>query len=134
AVTTVIYLSGWGPVLTGAFAFVALENVSHDGSRAWRITTLWSMAGIAVGQLAVFQGWAPSFLTGPKAQALGIMGAFVLAFVIRMAGATMEQKEEAEELMRSSEDRFRSLVQNSSDTTLVLGPAGVVTYASPAIQ
>ena len=46
AVTTVIYLSGWGPVLCGAFAFLALENVSRCGSRVWRITTLWSLLGI----------------------------------------------------------------------------------------
>ena len=28
AATMVIYLTGWGPVLTGAYAFLALENVS----------------------------------------------------------------------------------------------------------
>ena len=125
AVTTVIYLSGWGPVLVGAFAFVALENISNDGSRAWRITALWSLVGIAMGQMAIWQGWAPSFLSVSDAEALGLMGAFVLLFVIRMAGATMEQKEDAE-------DRFRSLVQNSSDTTLVLGEDTLITYASPA--
>ena len=48
AVTTVIYLSGWGPVLSGAFAFLALENVAHGGSRVWRITALWSLVGIVV--------------------------------------------------------------------------------------
>ena len=35
AVAVVIYLTGWGPVLWGAFAFIALENVSYDGSRSW---------------------------------------------------------------------------------------------------
>ena len=34
--------------------------------------------------------------------------------------------------MRASEDRFRSLVQNSSDTTLILGDEARITYASPA--
>jgi diguanylate cyclase (GGDEF)-like protein/PAS domain S-box-containing protein len=132
AVTIVIYLSGWGPVLTGAFAFVALENVSHDGSRTWRVTALWSLVGIGVGQLAIWLGWAPSFLSVANAEALGVMGAFVLLFVIRMAGATMEQKEQAESSLRTSEDRFRSLVQHSSDTTLVIGQGRVITYASPA--
>jgi diguanylate cyclase (GGDEF)-like protein/PAS domain S-box-containing protein len=132
AVTVVIYLSGWGPVLTGAFAFVALENVSHDGSRIWKITTLWSLLGIAVGQVCIWQRWAPSFLSVAKGQTLGVMGAFVLVFVIRMAGAAFEKKEEAEASMRASEDRFRSLVQNSTDTTLVLGDGATVTYASPA--
>jgi diguanylate cyclase (GGDEF)-like protein/PAS domain S-box-containing protein len=69
-----------------------------------------------------------------KAETLGFMGAFVLLFVIRMAGATSAQKEVAETSLRTSEERFRSLVQNSSDTTLVLGPAGVILYASPATR
>jgi hypothetical protein len=110
AVTTVIYLSGWGPVLVGAFTFVALEGVSHDGSRTWRVTALWSLAGVAVGQFLIWWGWVPSFLADPQAQALGLMGAFVLVFMIRMAGATMEEKENAEASMRASENRFRSLV------------------------
>jgi hypothetical protein len=37
-VTTVIYLTGWGPVLVCAFTFAALETVSHDGSRTWRVS------------------------------------------------------------------------------------------------
>jgi diguanylate cyclase (GGDEF)-like protein/PAS domain S-box-containing protein len=132
AVTVVIYLSGWGPVLIGAFAFVALENVSHDGSGTWRVTALWSLVGVAVGQVAIWQGWAPSVLSVGKGEGLGLMGTFVLIFVIRMAGAAMQQKEEAELSMRASEDRFRSLVQNSTDTTLVMGAGARITYASPA--
>jgi PAS domain S-box/diguanylate cyclase (GGDEF) domain len=132
AVTVVIYLSGWGPVLTGAFVFVALENIAHDGSRTWRMTMAWSLVGIAVGQLAIWLGWAPSFLTTAHAEALGLMGVFVLLFVIRMAGASAEKKEDAEASMRASEDRFRSLVQHSTDTTLVIGDDLVITYASPA--
>ncbi|HMK63715.1 MAG TPA: diguanylate cyclase, partial [Acidimicrobiales bacterium] len=132
AVGVVIYLTGWGPVLTGAFAFTALENVSRHGSRIWRLTTVWSLLAIAVGQLAIWRRWAPSFLSVGHDMGLGLMGTFVLVFVIRMAGATMQQKEEAEDSMRVSEDRFRSLVQNSTDTTLVMGAEAVIVYASPA--
>ena len=49
------------------------------------------------------------------------MGAFVVLFIIRMAGAAMEKKEDAEASTRLSEDRFRSLIQSSSDVTLVMG-------------
>ena len=132
AVTMVIYCSGWGPVLTGAFVFVALENIAHDGARTWRTTMMWSLVGIAIGQLAIGWGWAPSFLTAGHSAALGLMGVFVLLFVIRMAGAAAEKKEDAEASMRASEDRFRSLVQHSSDTTLVMQAQGLITYASPA--
>ena len=127
SVTAVIYLTGWGPIMIGAFAFVALENISSDGSRVWRLTAAWSLAGIAVGQLGIAWGWIPSFLSVRDAQVLGFMGAFVLVFVIRMAGAIMEEKEKADE-------RFRSLVQHSSDTTLIIDADINITYASPAVR
>jgi diguanylate cyclase (GGDEF)-like protein/PAS domain S-box-containing protein len=133
AVTIVIYLSGWGPVLSGAFAFLALENIAHGGSRVWRITALWSLVGIAAGQVAIVAGWLPSSLPSAQANALALMGAFVLVFIIRMAGATMEQKETAETSMSLSEDRFRSLIQNSSDVTLVITADGLISYISPAV-
>jgi diguanylate cyclase (GGDEF)-like protein/PAS domain S-box-containing protein len=133
AVTVVIYLSGWGPVLWGAYAFLALENVSRSGSRVWRITALWSLVGIGLGQVAVWRQVFPSFLSLSRANALALMGAFILIFVIRMAGATMEQKERAEASTRLSEDRFRSLIQHSSDATMVIGEDGLCTYVSPAI-
>ena len=59
-VTTVIYLTGWGPVLLEAYAFLALENVAYGGSRVWRITAFWSLLGIIAGQVAIWQGWVPS--------------------------------------------------------------------------
>ncbi len=132
AVTIVIYLSGWGPVLVLAFAFVALENISRDGSRLWRATARWSLLGIAAGQAAIWAGWAPSMLSTSQANALAFMAAFVLFFVIRMAGAVMEKKEIAESLVSQNEDRFRSLIQNSTDVTMVVDE-GIFTYVSPSV-
>jgi diguanylate cyclase (GGDEF)-like protein/PAS domain S-box-containing protein len=135
AVTAVIYLTGWGPVLTGAYAFVALENLSQHGSKVWRVTALWSTVGILAGQLALWQGIVPSSLSVSRTPALALMGTFVLLFIIRMAGVTTALKEDAQASLQVSEDRFRSLVQNSSDTTIVIAP-GVITigYVSPAVQ
>ena len=134
SVTLVIYLCGWGPVLVLAFAFLALENVSAEGSRVWRVTALWSLLGIGAGQVAIWQHWAPSQLSTSQANALALMGTFILLFVIRMAGVVMEQKEKAESLMRLSEDRFRSLIQSSSDVTIVIGADGLLSYVSPVVQ
>ena len=46
----------------------------------------------------------------------------------------MEQKAEAEATLRMSEDRFRSLIQNSSDVTMILDEVGDFRYVSPAIK
>ena len=141
AVTAVIYLTGWGPVLWGAYAFIALENVARGGSRVWRTTALWSLVGMAVGQFSLTRGWLPSELTHAQSTTMTVLGAFMLLFVIRMAGAIMEQKErlmeqkaEAEATLRMSEDRFRSLIQNSSDVTMILDEVGDFRYVSPAIR
>jgi diguanylate cyclase (GGDEF)-like protein/PAS domain S-box-containing protein len=133
SVTMVIYLTGWGSVLVLTFAFLVLENIAVGGSRVWRTTASWSLVGIAAGQVAIWQHWAPSLLSTSRANALALMGAFVLFFVIRTAGVVMEQKEEAEESMRLSEDRFRSLIQNSSDATIVIGGDGRFSYVSPVV-
>ena len=131
-VTAVIYLTGWGPVLWGAFAFIALENISNAGSRTWGIAAFWSLIGIGAGQILIATGVMPSELTGAEGNALAIMGAFVLVFVIWMAGVTMRKKESAERQMSLSEDRFRSLIQDSTDITMVMSERGICTYVSPA--
>ena len=141
AVTLVINLTGWGPVLWAAYIFIALENMARAGSRVWRTMVFWSLSGMVIGQICVNQGWLPSELSRPAAASLTVMGGFVLYFVIHLAGAIMEQnetalaqKEEAEAHLRLSEDRFRSLIQNSSDVTMILGDASEFRYVSPAIK
>ena len=133
-VTAVLYLTGWGPVLWGAYAFVALADIAGEGSWAWRPVALWSFLGMMVGELLIRRGVLPSRLSFAEATALSMMGVFVLFFVIRMAGATMEQKEEAEVAVRLSEDRFRSLIQNSSDVTMIIDEEGLYRYLSPAVH
>ena len=132
AVTTVIYLTGWGPVLVLAYVFVALENIARGGSRVWKTTALWSLLGIGIGQVLLWQHIAPSRLSTTNADVLALLGAFMLCFVIRMA-PVVDQKEVAERSMRLSEDRFRSLIQNSSDVTIVVDQEGLFSYVSPAI-
>ncbi|MGH9060167.1 MAG: putative bifunctional diguanylate cyclase/phosphodiesterase, partial [Acidimicrobiales bacterium] len=75
----------------------------------------------------------PSFLSVGTAETLGLMGTFVVLFVIRMAGSIVEKTEHAESVMQASEDRFRSLVQNSSDIITILDATGAVSWVSESI-
>jgi diguanylate cyclase (GGDEF)-like protein/PAS domain S-box-containing protein len=133
-ITAVIYLTGWGPVLIAAYSFGALVSISRNGSRRWRPALAWSLIGILIGQITIALSWAPTFLSHDQALAVAVMSAFVLCFVVRMAAAIMAKREIADASFRESERRFRSLVQNSTDTTLVVGPDGNITYASPAAE
>jgi diguanylate cyclase (GGDEF)-like protein len=99
AVTSVIYLSGWGPALGMAYTFSALADMEQSGAKAWKAALAWSVAGCAVGQALVWQGWAPSLMSRSQAETIGALGAFVFAIAIRMAGAAGERKEHAEELL-----------------------------------
>jgi len=73
---------------------------------------------------------------------LGILGVFLVTRRSRsdIARAYDELKLEvgerraAEEALRKSEGRFRSLVQRASDLTMVTDEAGVITYVSPAAE
>ncbi len=46
----------------------------------------------------------------------------------------VEERRLAEDALRASEGRFRSLVQRASDLTIVTDGQGVVTYVSPAVE
>ena len=99
AVTTVIYMCGWGPALGMAYMFSALADMEQSGARAWRAALGWSIVGCATGQFFVWAHWAPTLLTRAQAQTIGLLGMIVFAIAIRMAGATGERKERAERLL-----------------------------------
>ena len=134
SVTIVIYMSGWGPEIVGAYGFVLVDNLARTRARTWRIVSFWTVVGVGFGQLAIWNGFAPTFLPVARANALALLGTFVVLFVARMLGATAEQKEHAEGALRSSEERFRALVQHSYDTMLITGEDGLITFASPAVE
>jgi diguanylate cyclase (GGDEF)-like protein len=96
AVTAFIYITGWGPALIMAYAFVALLELETWGAALWRPVMCWSLLNILVAQVLVGTGHLPSFLNDSQAAAIGALGAVVLAMIIRMAGATGMKKEEAE--------------------------------------
>ncbi len=96
AVTVVIYMTGWGPALGMAYAFVAVQELQMWGAYLWRSVMGWSLLTIATAQVLVWFGLLPSMLTRSQAETIGALGAFVLAIVVRMVGATGEKKERAE--------------------------------------
>jgi diguanylate cyclase (GGDEF)-like protein/PAS domain S-box-containing protein len=65
---------------------------------------------------------------------LSLLVAVVLAMGSICVYAVTRRRRAAEEALRRSEARFRSLVQRASDLTVVTDAAGVITYISPAAE
>ena len=53
AVTVVIYMTGWGPVLLMAYAFAILEDMEQCGAATWKVSMGWTVIGVAIGQVLV---------------------------------------------------------------------------------
>jgi diguanylate cyclase (GGDEF)-like protein/PAS domain S-box-containing protein len=139
--TAVIYMTGWGPILIPAYSIGALVTLSREGSRSWKSTFVWSVVGVVIGQTCIALGWISSFLSLRDAQAVAVMNVFLLYFIVRMASGTVARRETAEasargseQSLRRSEERFRALVQNSTDAILVVDVNRAITYASPSVS
>ncbi len=133
--TSMIYLTGWGPALITGYSIVAVMTIVKNGSRAWRLVVGWNLAAVVVGELAVWVHLAPSFMPLKVTAAISMLAAVSFIATIRIASLAASEKELAETQLRANEDRFRSLVAHSSDTTLLLDRHGaVICYASPASE
>jgi diguanylate cyclase (GGDEF)-like protein/PAS domain S-box-containing protein len=71
---------------------------------------------------------------------IAVVGGFLMLFlslygVMRNAGAFIKRQQvERELLIRQNEERFRSLVGNTSDVIAILDPAATISYASPPAE
>jgi diguanylate cyclase (GGDEF)-like protein/PAS domain S-box-containing protein len=129
-----LYLTGWGPLLAIVFPIGAAMYLRTFGSVAWRPALIWTTVVIAAGQVAVGLGWVYCYLSPTLAQVAGILGGQTGLFFIRKLGLSVEQREHAEAEVRSREEWFRALVQDSSDVVSVIDRAGRPRYVSPAIE
>jgi diguanylate cyclase (GGDEF)-like protein/PAS domain S-box-containing protein len=127
-----MYLTGWGAVLAVGFAFSVAEQMRLDGARAARLGIPWILLVITVGELAVAGHWVQTLLPEPQGHGLAALSAFAACALCAVLGWTTAAKEQVEESLRRNENRWRALVQHSSDVTVVIGPTGEIVYASPS--
>jgi diguanylate cyclase (GGDEF)-like protein/PAS domain S-box-containing protein len=126
----VIYATGWGPMLAIGYVVIVAGELNTAGSAAVVPSMVWCGVVMAAGELAIALHVAPTVVSQPLVHGLGAMSALGLMFVIRLLGTKTAQVEHAQASLGRSEERFRSLVQNSSDVVLVANAEGAVSYMS----
>ena len=133
AVTVIIYAIGWGPTLSIGYVFVFARLLDVGGSRVWRPTLLWMIAGIALGQLAISAHVAPSYVPAEYALGLAALGALGTGFVIRLLGTKTEESERrlagrdaAEGEVRETLSLLSATLESTADGILVVDRAGAI--------
>lgn len=94
---SVMFATGWGPVLSIGFVFMAASNIRRSGSSTVGPTMLWSTVGMGAGQMAIAYGVAPTLIPMPLVHGLALLGWMGTIFVIRLVGASTKQMENARE-------------------------------------
>jgi diguanylate cyclase (GGDEF)-like protein/PAS domain S-box-containing protein len=133
AVTGVVaYSTGWGPILSIGFLFGAAAAFDLFGSRATRPELVCTAVAVAIGQLAIALGLAPSIIHGTKVHGVAGLGLLGALLVIQLLGRAAANREVLELELRRSERRFSALVTSSGDIVIIAGVDRDLQYASPA--
>jgi diguanylate cyclase (GGDEF)-like protein/PAS domain S-box-containing protein len=131
-VTAVVYSTGWGPILGLGYLVAAEELANVAGPEAWPVSQMWSLLGIAAGQLAISLGLAPSLLPPRIDNGAAILGAVGFLFVSRMSATVDADRQRAWDRVHISEERLRTLVDSSSDMVLIIDEKANVFFANDA--
>ena len=129
-----LYTIGWGAVLAVTFIASAAVVIEADGARYGRTAIALTLVTIAVGEIGVALGVFQSMVAEPTGHGLAVFEATLTATVIALLARGQRDKELAEEQQEQAEERFRALVQHTSDAILIIEDGGVVRYASPAVE
>jgi diguanylate cyclase (GGDEF)-like protein/PAS domain S-box-containing protein len=129
-----LYTIGWGAVLAVTFIAGSAVVIDADGSRYGRTAIVTTVATIIAGEIGVAAGVFRSMISEPSGHGLAALETAVTVIVISLLARGQRDKERAKEQKRQGEERFRALVQHTSDAILVVELGGAVRYASPAVE
>ncbi len=137
----IVYTIGWGALLAIGFVFPTTMTISSDGAKFGPWATLFTVATIVIGELAIAIAHVHTLVPEPIGHGLAVLEVAGACAVIWILTYNQREKERSQEEMghverslRDSEQRFRALVQHASDVIMVVGADGAIGYASPAFE
>jgi two-component system, sensor histidine kinase and response regulator len=132
--------SGWllSYLLVGTAALhPSMARISEDAADSGEPRLTWQRLALLVATTLT----APAVLAvqafiGERIDVAVIVVGSVLLFglVAARLGGMVRQRDRAEEAVRTSERRFRSLIQNASDIITIIEEDGTIRYESPALK
>jgi diguanylate cyclase (GGDEF)-like protein/PAS domain S-box-containing protein len=131
--TAVLVVVGWGPLSGMAFIGTLSIHLRWVGSVAWPPAAVLGVASVVVGQVVIAAGWAFSYLDTALGNAIAAIVTVTVLLVSRLLGLTVRQRERAEQRLRTSEERFRTLTQHAADVITVADAQGRIDYVSPSV-
>ena len=139
-IVLVLCLTGWAPLLyPGFFVYAALRL--NELARAWRSTLYLCLGAMAGMQAAIVLGVVYTYPPPQIANVAGVLTAMSVGLGIRALGmhaaarAAAESAQSAsEEAARRSEERFRTVVQDSWDVIVITTAVGDMTFVSAAVE
>ena len=129
-VTVVIYAIGWGPTLIIGYLYGLSRALDEVASWVWKPMLVWTVIGVAAGQLAIAAGIVPSYVQQPYVHGIAVLGVLGAGFVMRLLGTRTEQIE------RSNRDREEALslvtatLESTADGLLVVGTDGEIVQSN----
>jgi diguanylate cyclase (GGDEF)-like protein/PAS domain S-box-containing protein len=130
----VLHLAGIGFLLPVTAVLIAAVHVQWSGSSAWRPIVRVTLVMTVLNQALILSGWVPTVVSPGLTLALCPSILVIAVLAITNGGLAARAREKITERLAEAEERFRTLVQNSSDVVAVADVAGVFTYISPAVE
>jgi diguanylate cyclase (GGDEF)-like protein/PAS domain S-box-containing protein len=137
SVTAVIYAIGWGPTLAVGYLFIVARAVDLAGTRAWRVTLIWSVIGIVLGQVAIAVGLVTTYVRVPYVHGLAVLTIMGVGFVMSLLGAKTEEsrlalaeRDRADDDVRSTLSLLTATLDSTADGILVVDREGAITQSN----
>jgi diguanylate cyclase (GGDEF)-like protein/PAS domain S-box-containing protein len=132
-VTLVFCLSGWAPLLPAGFLVVAAVRF-NDLAGSWRFTLAVHFVAMVTIPVGIALGVVDTYLPTMTALTAAIAIGSCVGCGIRALGMHATARAAAETAARRSEERFRTLIQDSWDVIVIMNAAAELTFVSESVQ
>jgi PAS domain S-box-containing protein len=129
----VLLVAGWGFLLPAAVVLIGVLHIGWSGSRTWRPATAVTVAVTIAMEIAVQFG-APSVVPAAHSHLAATINLLLAGFGLSNLGLAAARAEEATLTLQRAEERFRALVQDSTDVVAVIDTGGRLTHVSDAAR